>query len=102
MKNRSIIFSFLLFTITLYSQKMPEDYLDEGDELFNKGEYNAASENYLFIIKNYSSYKEIYPFALYNLAISYEKQNKNSDAIAVYTDIISKSFDKDLQKGTNG
>lgn len=98
MKDRILILALLLFSQVIYSQKMPEDYMDAAMEYYYAGDYKKAADNFRYVAENYKDYTEYYPFALYNLAVSYEKLNNTDDAVKLYNEIISKSFDKDIQK----
>lgn len=98
MRGKIIILVLLLFSQVIYTQKMPEDYMDEAMEYYYAGDYKKAEEGFRFIADNYKDYTEYYPFALYNLAVSNERLNNTDEAIRLYKEIISKSFDRDIQK----
>lgn len=63
MVNKIIL--LLLLNGLLYSQKMPEDYLEEGNEKFDAEDFEGAKLDYKYIIDNFSA-TEVYPFAMYN------------------------------------
>jgi tetratricopeptide (TPR) repeat protein len=95
MKDKILLLLFIL-TYSSLSQKMPEDYLDEADNQFEQGEYNIAVDNYLYVINNYPDYPEFYSFALYNLAVTYERINKTDKAIKLYKQILKQNFESDI------
>ncbi|MDH5608656.1 MAG: hypothetical protein OEY56_04195 [Cyclobacteriaceae bacterium] len=88
--------SFLFFTACVWAQEIPEREffrrMDLGEELMNKGEYEAAQKEFIFILEN----KEVLPS---NLAYLF---GRNSYHLSLYKQSIN-WLNKYLQiKGTKG
>lgn len=97
--TKILLILYFLFTGFLFSQKMPEDYLEEGNEKFYNDNFSGAISDFRFIIDNFKK-SDSYPFALYNYAKCLQNLDKEKEAVKIYKNIIKLSFEPDLLKGT--
>lgn len=99
MQIKILILYLVLLTGISISQKMPEDYLDEGNEKFDAEDFEGAKLDYKYIIDNFTT-SEVYPFAMYNYGKCLQNTKQENEAIVIYEGIIKSSFNDKLLKAT--
>lgn len=94
MVNRALlVLTGLTFTTCVMAQKMPSDYLAEGNEFFEKQEYDKALKRFSYIVKNHTK-NEIYPRAYYNLGVAYYNLKKADSSAIIFRHILQSNFNE--------
>jgi tetratricopeptide (TPR) repeat protein len=94
MKNLLTLIATALLSITAYSQKIPQDYFDEGIAFSETEEYDKSIASFKYIVEHYPEDK-LYPMALYNTAYLYLLIEEYSNAIPVYEKILASNLKED-------
>ena len=98
MKDKILIISLVLFPMTAFAQKMPEDWLDEGNNYYHEKKYDDAFRCYKYIVDNHPR-NEIFPMACYNIGRVYSAEKNYDSAIIVFKSILENSFNDSLYVG---
>lgn len=97
MKNK-IFFILLFVPLYLQAQKMPMDFLAEGNRFYAEGNYDNALMSYGYIINNYN-YSDEYAMAVYNTAVVFEKKKDFLQSLKFYKTVLQGAFDNQVMLG---
>lgn len=98
MKGKILIVLLVLIPAASFAQKMPEDWLEEGNDYYHEKKYDDALRCYKFIVDNHPR-NEIFPMACYNIGKVYAAKKNYDSAIITYSRILESSFNDSLLVG---
>ena len=82
MKRLTLVLGLLSLVIPAMAQSPPEDIFREGQELFARGDYEAAIERYNVLVRNYPL-SELIPDAQFRRAVSLYRLDRHDDALSL-------------------
>jgi tetratricopeptide (TPR) repeat protein len=98
---RAIILLILTFSCeSLFSQKMPEDYFEEGNRSFEQGNYERAIISFQYIVDHYPK-NELYPKSYYNIGFIYYSQKNYNKSIDLFKRTLEINLAEEYDPGSN-
>ncbi|KKP52836.1 MAG: hypothetical protein UR43_C0010G0027 [candidate division TM6 bacterium GW2011_GWF2_33_332] len=93
MKLTVIIIFWMLNCFSVFSQKMPSDYFDEGVKFMGSEKTKEAILSFKYIVDNHPR-NELYPRAFYNLGYIYYQDKQYGNAKQIFKSILNSMFNE--------
>lgn len=93
MKQSIIISLWMLTCLSVFSQKMPSDYFDEGVTNMENEKTKDAIASFKYIVDNHPK-NELYPRAFYNLGYIYYQEKQFENAKEIFKTILDSEFNE--------
>lgn len=93
MKQTVIISFWMLTSLSVFSQKMPSDYFNEGVAHMESEKTKEAIVSFKYIVDNHPN-NELYPRAFYNLGYIYYQDKQFGNAKEIFKSILNSKFNE--------
>lgn len=94
----SILSLIFLASQSLFGQKMPSDYFDEGEKYVEANDYKNAVASFQYIILHYPK-NTLFPKAYYNTGYCYFMDQQLDSAAIIFKSILTSNFNEKENSG---